>query len=354
MQPMILLFGDEILCRTANNNGGEILSRQDLQAILACVRVLDTSGTKEQLRERGAQRLRPLVDHPTRAFETLERLATDAAIRRGVLTRREVEAALGEDGSGLRTAALSFTIDAKAYAEKIQKEANAIDVAKLPSLEPQFHSSSETPVHLDIVAGKTVLVGGHGAGKSRIAADLAVKSIQSDRRCLHIRLARWATTLRNLLIAELSRATTRRATGADLDMFFVEAEVLVLDGLDEVPFEQRLSAEREIIEFTDTHPHLDILVTCRPGSGNILTETWKTIHIQPLRRDQIDATLGSEVAEPIVTLASNPLMLGLLVQHLESGVRPETDGPQNLKERCRSMASRISCRLVWLSPVIVS
>ena len=323
-------FVDEILCQIAKNNGREILSLQDLHAVLACVKVLDTSGTKEQLRERGAQRLRPLVDHPTRAFETLVRLAADAAIRRGVLTRGDVEKALSQDGSGLRHAALSFAIDAKAYAEKIQQEANAINVAKLPSLEPQFRSSSETPLLLDKVTGKVLLVGGHGAGKSRIAAELAVRSIQSGRQCLHVRLARWATTLCNLLVAELSRATTRHATLADFGNLFGKAGVLVLDGLDEVPFGQRLSAEREIIEFTDTYPHLDILVTCRPGSGSILTQYWKTIHIQPLRRDQIDATLGRDVytpnlAEPIVTLASNPLMLGLLVQHLASGARPSSE-----------------------------
>ena len=323
-------FVDEMLCRIVKNNGREILSRQDLHAVLACVTVLDTSGTTEQLRKRGAERLRLLVDHPTRAFQTLERLAGHAAIRRGVLTRGDVETALSQDGSGLRHAALSFAIDAKAYAETIQQEANAINVAKLPSLEPHFRSGSETPLQLDKVTGKALLVGGHGAGKSRITADLAVRSIQSGRQCLHVRLARWATTLCNLLVAELARATTRHATLADFGNLFVKAGVLVLDGLDEVPFGQRLNAEREIIEFADTYPHLDILVTCRPGSGSMLTQYWTTIHIQPLSRDQIDATVGRDdytrnLAEPIVTLASNPLMLGLLVQHLAGGARPSSE-----------------------------
>ena len=323
-------FVDKILFQITKDNDGELLSLQDLHAVLACVTVLDTSGTTEQLRNRGVQRLRNLVGNPTRAFQTLERLACDAAIRRGVLTRRDVETALGQDGSGLRHAALSLAIDAEAYAEKIQLEANSINVAKLPSLEPRFRSSSDTPILLDNVTGKALLVGGHGAGKSRIAAELAVRSIQSGRQCLHVRLARWATTLCNLLVTELSRATTRHATLDDFGKLFGKEGVLVLDGLDEIPLEQRLKAEREIIEFTDTYPHLDILVTCRPGSGSKLLQYWKMIHILPLGRDQIDETLGRGVytpylAEPIVTLASNPLMLGLLVQHLASGTGPSSE-----------------------------
>ena len=324
-------FVDRLLLRTAKTKDHQTLTRQDLHAVLARVQVLDASGTTEQLRERGTQRLRLLVDHPTPALQTLERLARDAAIRRGVITRGEVETALSQEGAGLRHAALSFTIDEQAYAEKIQHESAAIDVAKLPSLEPHFRSSSDIqPLQHDIVTGKSVLVGGHGAGKSRIASQLAVRSIRNGRRCLHIRLARWATTLSNLLVAELSIAARRHARLTDFTTFFGEAGLLVLDGLDEVPPAQRLNAEREIIEFAETYPHLDILVTCRPASGRILSECWRGLQLLPLSREQIDATLGRQIhtlqlPEPIVTLASNPLMLGLLVQQLANGIRPSSE-----------------------------
>ena len=323
-------FVDQILTGIAKHNGQDTLTWQDLHAILACVKVLDVSGTTDQLRTRGAQRLRPLVDDPARAFQTLERLACNAAIRRGVLTRGDVEAALSQDGSGLRLTALSLMIDAQAYAEKIQQESNAVDVAKLPRLEPSFRSSSETQHQLHVVEGRLVLVGSHGSGKSRLAVELAVKSIQNGRRCLHVRLARWATTLRNLLIAELSVAAAQHASFDDFTNQFRHAGLLVFDGLDEVPFQERLNAEREIIEFADTHPHLDILVTCRPGSGYILSQQWNAIQLQPLTRDQIESTLGSAGhtqirAEPIVKLASNPLMLGLLVQQLANDVRPSSE-----------------------------
>ena len=323
-------FVDQILTRIAKNTGQDTLTWKDLNAILACVTVSDASGTTVQLRTRGKERLRPLVDDPTRAFQTLERLARNAAISRSVLTRRDVETALRQDGSGLRHAALPLMIDAQAYVKKIEQESNAVDVAKLPRLEPVFHSSSETQCHLRAMKGRLVLLGSHGTGKSRVAAELAVKAIQKGRRCLHVRLARWATTLRNLLIAELSVAAARHASSDDFTNQYRHAGVLILDGLDEVPYQDRLAAEREILEFGDTHPHLDILVTCRPGSGHILSQQWNTIQIEPLTREQVKSILKSLgqtqiLAEPIIKLATNPLMLGLLVQQLGNGVRPSSE-----------------------------
>ena len=204
-------FVDQILTRLRKTNGKNTLTWHNLYALLARVTVLDASGTTDQLRTRGVERLRPLVEDPTRALQTLECMARNAAIRRGVLTRRDVEGALRQDGSGLRHTALSLMIDAQAYAEKIHKDSYAIDVAKLPRLEPSFCSSSKTQHQLHVVKGRLVLVGSHGSGKSRVAAELAVKSIQDGHRCLHVRLARWSTTLRNFLIAELSVAASRQA-----------------------------------------------------------------------------------------------------------------------------------------------
>ena len=323
-------FVDQILSRIATEDCQHTITWQDLLEVLACVQVLDAQGTIDQLRERSVQRLRLLVDDPVRALETFERLARDAAINRSVIRRYEVETALTQDGSGPRLAAFALAIDADAYAEEIQRESAAVDIAKLTSLVPHFDSRSGLSFDLDTVSGKTLLVGGHGAGKSRIAADLAVKSIQSRRQCLHIRLARWATTLRDLLVAELSRAAARHARTVDVDNLFNEAGVLVLDGLDEVPTAQRLTAEREILQFADSYPHVDILVTCRPGSGRTLSQYWPSIELRPLSREQIETAIGRNLhtldpAEPILALAENPLMLGLLVKRLASGERPSSE-----------------------------
>lgn len=348
-------FVDQLLSRLAKTNPRATLIWKDLQSILACVTVLDNSGTADQLRTRGAKRLRPLADDPIRAFQTLECLARNAAISRRVLTRGIVETALSRDGSGLRPTALPLSIDAPAYAKKIEQDSNAVDVAKLPRLEPSFLSSPETQHQLHAVQGRLLLVGSHGSGKSRVAAELAVKSLHDGFRCLHVRLARWATTLRNLLIAELSVAAARRASFGDFTNQFGHAGVLILDGLDEVPYPDRLRAEREIIEFADTHPHLDILVTCRPGSGHILSQQWNTIQLKPLTRDQIDSTLGSHghawmLAAPVLQLATNPLMLGLLVQQLANDVRPSGEA-KLLDTYVSEIVERQSSRFPAIDPV---
>ena len=291
---------------------------------------LDAQGTIHQLRDRSAQRLRPLVDDPARALDTLERLARNAATRRSVIQRSDVETALTGDGSGPRFEAFTFAFNADAYADQVQRESAAVDIAQLPPLVPQFDSPSGLSFDLDTVRGPTLLVGGHGAGKSRIAAELAVRSIRSGRPCLHVRLARWATTLRDLLVAELSRAAARHARSADVDRLFHDAAVLVLDGLDEVPTTQRLLAEREVLQFADSHPHLDVLVTCRPGSGRTLSQEWPALELRPLSHEQIATALGQNphtlgLPGPILALAGNPLMLGLLVRRLASGGTPTSE-----------------------------
>ena len=323
-------FVEQILSRIATEDRQHTMTWQDLHELLARVRVLDAQGTIDQLREREVQRLRHLVDDPTRAFNTLEQMAREAAICRGVIGRPDVEASLTRDGSGPRLAAFTLSINEGAYAHRIQRESAAVDVAKLPPLVPHFDSPSGLSFDLDEVRGRALLVGGHGAGKSRIAAELAVKSIRSKRPCLHVRLARWATTLRDLLLAELSQAAASHARAVDVDQFLSDPAVLVLDGLDEVPTARRLTAEREIIQLADSYPYLDILVTCRPGSGRQLSQEWSAISLCPLSDEQIESALGRsphtlDLAAPIIALAGNPLMLGLLVRRVAGGERPSSE-----------------------------
>ena len=159
-------FVEQILSRIATEDRQHTMTWQDLHQLLARVRVLDAQGTIDQLREREVQRLRHLVDDPTRAFNTLEQMAREAAICRGVIGRPDVEASLTRDGSGPRLAAFTLSINEGAYAHRIQRESAAVDVAKLPPLVPHFDSPSGLSFDLDEVRGRVLLVGGHGAGKS--------------------------------------------------------------------------------------------------------------------------------------------------------------------------------------------
>lgn len=104
-------FVNQILHGIATDNGRQTITHRGLHSVLARVQVLDASGTLQQHRERAVQRLRPLVEDPERALQTLELLAQDAAIRRGILTRPKVEAAVHRDGCGPRAAAFALYID---------------------------------------------------------------------------------------------------------------------------------------------------------------------------------------------------------------------------------------------------
>ena len=323
-------FVNQIVCLLQTGKDHQTITLQELQGVLACVEVLDAAGTLAQLRERNIERLRQLVDDPVRASQTLERMACEAAIHRSVMGRAEVEAALKEDGSGPRFAVFTLSVDSEAYEKRLLCESMATDVAKLPPLLHHISSCSGVQFSLHSVTGKALLVGSHGAGKSRLAAELAVKSIRSGRTCLHIRLALWATTLRELVVAELSRASKRHARFDDFEHLFAETGVLVLDGLDEVPAPQRSTAEREILQFGNTYPDIALLITSRPGSGHTLSQYWPTMKLQPLSQEQIEIALGRKLhtlrlGEPILALADNPLMLGLLVRQLAEDRHPANE-----------------------------
>lgn len=89
-----------------------------------------------------------------------------------MLNRRQIETALEEGGAGPRFYAFALAIDAETYADKIAHESMAIDVARLGSLTPALGVPSGVVFDVERINGKTLLVGGHGAGKSRFVADL--------------------------------------------------------------------------------------------------------------------------------------------------------------------------------------
>ena len=93
---------DRILAGITEKTGYQAFTGVALFEVLARVQVLDASGTTDQLRDRASQRLEQLVDDPACALQALEKLARAAAIHRGVIRRREVEAALEREGAGPR------------------------------------------------------------------------------------------------------------------------------------------------------------------------------------------------------------------------------------------------------------
>lgn len=144
-------FVDQMLNRIGTEDGYQGITLRDLFQVLTCLQVLDASGGLDQVRLRTVQRLRPLVDDPARALQILEDLARNAGIRRGVISRREVETSLERGGAGPRFDAFALTIDADAYAEKILHESMAVDVAKLTALAP---NNSPRPSRCGTIAGR--------------------------------------------------------------------------------------------------------------------------------------------------------------------------------------------------------
>jgi hypothetical protein len=320
----------QMVRRTQSRPGRSTFTHGALFDVLARVRVWDASGSIDHLRERAVERLKLLVDDPKQALVALEGLARDAAIRRGVIRRPEVETALEHEGAGPRFGVFALAVDPAEYATRILQESASVDVAKLPPLVPTLDSPSGRPFSLDTVTGRTLLIGGHGTGKSRLAAHIAAKTIQSGCPCLHVRLAGWATSLSDLLVAGLAQAAKRQAQRADLEHHLGARGALVLDGLDEVPAAERLTAAREIVQFADTHPQLEILVTSRPGPGTVLSDRWPTVRLGFLRPDQIEIALGRKLHElqlpkAVAALAGNPLMLGLLSRQVGTGGRPGSE-----------------------------
>ena len=314
---------EQVVDRLPSEFGCQGITLQELYEVFVCVRVLDSSGRITDLRNRCVERLRDFTDHPDRALQTLERMARDAAIQRGIIRQLQVETALLEDGAGPHRHLLAVEIDADAYTEILLHESAASDTARLSPLESQLDSPGGTVLTPETVTGRMLLEGGHGSGKSHIATALAVNSIGRGRPSLHVRLLKWATGLLDLLVAELSRAATRQASLGDIDNLFRRQGLLVLDGLDEIATDQQLIAENEILQFADTRPHLDIVVTCRPRSVRTLSQFWPIYRVRPLSDEQVEQVLGQRrsthhLPREIDALARNPLMLGLLNRHLST------------------------------------
>jgi hypothetical protein len=63
--------------------------------------------------------------------------------------------------------------------------------------------------------------------------------------------------------------------------------ILVLDGLDEVEHDRRLTVERQIAHLRETYPKLGIVVTTRPDERLRAWSDFEVYHIQPMKKAQV-------------------------------------------------------------------
>jgi hypothetical protein len=63
--------------------------------------------------------------------------------------------------------------------------------------------------------------------------------------------------------------------------------ILILDGLDEVEHDRRLSVERQIANVREAYPDLGIIITSRPDDRLVGWNSFKIYHIEPLKKSQL-------------------------------------------------------------------
>jgi hypothetical protein len=71
------------------------------------------------------------------------------------------------------------------------------------------------------------------------------------------------------------------------DCFRENMFILILDGLDEVEHDRRLTVERQIVQLREAYPKLGIVVTSRPDESLVAWSDFKMYHIQRMTKAQV-------------------------------------------------------------------
>ncbi|MBI4755482.1 MAG: SUMF1/EgtB/PvdO family nonheme iron enzyme [Betaproteobacteria bacterium] len=188
---------------------------------------------------------------------------------------------------------------------------------------------------------QAVLLGEAGQGKSTLLHRIARHLLRADAPAngplpLPLCLGEWtdpeqtlaALVARRLGVAESGLPEILKHGGA----------VLLLDGLDEIPPDQREGKAAQIRQLLDAHPEVQALVSCRTADyGEALCLRRETLIIQPPTPQQIRAFLGAsldvedsraaagnvalarrpaarrDIPAGLPDLANNPFMLSMLV-----------------------------------------
>jgi hypothetical protein len=303
------------------------LSERRLMRVLAHVKVEDNQGTLTQRRAQLRNTLTGLVADVSKGALALESCARDATVARDRIFPAHVRRALEDGGARPQVATWAIRVDRAQYAETIEREATSLDVAQLPAFSAGL-ALSGAAINADDLPARVVIVGTHGAGKSRLASELSTRWLRNGRNGLLVRLNRWATDFDAMLETEVAVAAgSRRHAGALREYLKSSQSFLVIDSLDEVPHADRDRAIRQMVEFARQEPQTQIVAMSRPGP--IATAPgWPTAELLPLRTDEVDSVLGpNATSDQVRALAGNPLMLGLLSETVDAG---HSIGPDEL------------------------
>jgi hypothetical protein len=324
------------------------IERIELFSLLSTITVDDNQGTLNQRRERAIERLAALVDDPRDALVHLERFARESALERRKITAAAVHTLLVEANLTIRPHAWAASFDSAAYAARLSAESDALDAAQLPALEVFVRAHvgrGRERLQPSAIGRLTFLIGSHGAGKSRATSTFARSWLLDGRRGLHVQLSRWATSLANLLVSELSRISDRSAPLSQIEALLgTSTGFLVLDGLDEIPLPDRAAALRQIEEIAATYPQLQILASSRTVVEPLST-SWDILELDELTDEQVSSVLGSDKwkwrwPQSIASLTHNPLMLGLVRPLVgEETYLPQTE-PELIGAFLESLAAR--------------
>jgi predicted NACHT family NTPase len=185
------------------------------------------------------------------------------------------------------------------------------------------------------------ILGNPGSGKTTVLQWLATEcnlgNIHSHRIPVLIKLRDFIDdarsvdySLENFISQQLWERTTREAK-----LIFKHGKaIILLDGLDEVNGESRKESIDEIQKFSRTYPQVKIIITCRTEAMDIQFDKFDRLEIANFNEDQIKifaknwfkfivgeggkakaneflCNLFSEVNQPILDLASTPVLLSL-------------------------------------------
>ncbi|HEV7671756.1 MAG TPA: SUMF1/EgtB/PvdO family nonheme iron enzyme [Thermoanaerobaculia bacterium] len=206
------------------------------------------------------------------------------------------------------------------------------------------------------ISGRWVVLGDPGAGKTTLLRHLAaVLARQADRKWVPLfeslpRLLREREWLLDRVVRRLERAGhPAQGLAAVLDRAGKDGRLLLLlDGLDEVPREEKEDIERLLCDLAVRWPTTPIVVASRPIGYRPLGSDYRTLRLLPLDRagrreflarwlgrggdgrneESADAADAALEAPELRDLAGNPLYLTLMALLFEQGAEPSRNRPR--------------------------
>jgi hypothetical protein len=165
------------------------IDRNEALSLFASINVRDNIGDPSHLSSQLEQRLEGLVGDPAVAVDPVLRLVRTSAIARRRISRLTLRQTLLDAGIALISSRWAAIPDRQAYADEVETRLRRLDIAQLPELDRRVAGggfADGEPLNLAAMPRRTVLIGAHGSGKSRIAADMARSWLEQGREGLHV------------------------------------------------------------------------------------------------------------------------------------------------------------------------